>query len=614
MPPLTAPPLRFMTCGSVDDGKSTLLGRLLVESHQVFDDQMRALDLDSPRHGTQGDRIDVALLLDGLEAEREQGITIDVAYRLFSTPRRRFIAMDAPGHEQYTRNMATAASTAELAILLVDARKGVLTQTRRHACIAAMFGIRHVVLAVNKMDLVAWDRGVFEAIVAEYAAFSGALGFLSVQAIPLCAVDGDNVVAASARAAWYAGPTLLAHLENVDTAADMSAGSGHARMPVQYVIRGSPDFRGYCGRLADGPLRVGDAVRVCPGGLTSRVETIVTGDGEEPMAMPGDSITLTLADDIDIGRGDVIAAAAAPLESAGQFEASVLWMAEQPLYAGRRYLIKIHTRETGAVVTAIKYRQAVDSDAHLAATALAKNEFGVVTFTSDQPVAFDSYRNSRRLGAFILIDRASNETAGAGMIAFALRRSANLHWQSLTVDKAARAALMRQRPRCVWLTGLSGAGKSTIANALEQRLHALGRHTIVLDGDNLRHGLNRDLGFTEAARVENIRRAAEVARLMLDAGLIVIVAFISPYQADRAFARSLFAPGEFYEVFVDTPIAECERRDPKGLYAKARRGDLKNFTGIDSAYEAPEAPDLRLDTAAHSAVECAARVVDELAL
>ena len=606
------PTLRFVTCGSVDDGKSTLVGRLLYEAGQVFDDQMSALRKDSARYGTQGDNLDFALLVDGLQAEREQGITIDVAYRYFSTPQRRFIGADAPGHEQYTRNMATGASTADLAILLVDARKGVLVQTCRHSRIVALLGVRHVILAVNKMDLVGWRRGAFDEIVAAYRQFSSGLGFLTITAIPMSALDGDNVTRRGSNSPWYSGPPLLAHMDELDAVA--AAEGGGFRLPVQWVNRPNQDFRGYCGRVAGGILRTGDRVRVSPRGLEARIASVAVCGKDAGSAGPGESVTVTLSEDLDISRGDVIAAAGNPVETADQFEARLIWMSDHALLPGRSYLMKIHALQLGASVTAIKHVLDVNTGAHLAAREVVKNEIAVVNVSTDRMIPFDTYDNSRRLGAFILIDRISNETAGAGMIAFALRRAANIHWQALTVSKTERASLKSQTPRCLWLTGLSGAGKSTIANLLEARLHAEGRHTFLLDGDNVRHGLNRDLGFTEAARVENIRRVAEVAKLMVDAGLIVIVSFISPFRAERDLARSLFGKSEFHEVFVDAPLAECERRDPKGLYAKARRGALANFTGIDSAYEAPTSPDIRIDTVRESAVEAVGHLFRVLSL
>lgn len=588
------PTLRFITCGSVDDGKSTLIGRLLHESKSIFDDQMTALASDSRQFGTQGEKIDFALLVDGLQAEREQGITIDVAYRFFATDKRRFIVADTPGHEQYTRNMATGASTADLAIILIDARKGVLTQTRRHSRIVAMMGIRQVILAVNKMDLVAFDPTVFAGIVAEFHEFAKNFGFTVVQAIPLSALDGDNIMTASPQTPWYDGPSLMDYLDNVDVVSVASAMTGDFRLPVQWVNRPNLDFRGFCGRIAQGAVRPGDAVRILPSGVMSRVKEIVVKSGSQDRASAGESVTLTLCDEVDVSRGDMIAAAANPPQVSDQFEVRLLWMSEKPLVAGRPYLLKMHSKEVTATVTTIKYREDVNSGAHLAAKSLALNEIAVVNLSTSQPVAFEPYSQNRILGGLILIDKFTYETVGAGMIDFALRRATNIHWQSLEVNQEARAAIKHQQPSCIWFTGLSGSGKSTIANLLEKRLLSEGRHTYLLDGDNVRHGLNRDLGFTEADRVENIRRIAEVAKLMVDAGLIVLVSFISPYRAERRMARELFPAGEFIEVFVDTPLEECERRDPKGLYAKARRGELKNFTGIDSSYEAPENPEIHL--------------------
>ena len=586
------PMLRFITCGSVDDGKSTLIGRLLFEANCVFDDQMQALESDSKKFGTQGERTDLALLVDGLQAEREQGITIDVAYRFFATAQRKFVVADTPGHEQYTRNMATGASTAQLAVLLVDARKGVLTQTRRHSRIVAMMGVRHVVLAINKMDLVGFEPAVFARIDADYRAFAADLGFASIQAIPLSALEGDNVLVASTHTPWYSGPTLMTYLNQIEVGAPEQAAP--FRMPVQWVNRPNADFRGFCGRIAQGEVRPGDCVKVLPSGVVTQVKAIVVWQGERDRAVAADSITLTLTHEVALGRGDVLVAADDAPEVADQFEARLLWMSELALLPGRSYWLKLHTQEVSASVTDIKYREDIDSGKHLAAKSLGLNEIALVNLSLAQPVVFEPYAQNRTLGGFVLIDKLSFETVAAGMISFALRRAANIHWQALTVDRVARAASLQQTPRCIWFTGLSGSGKSTIANLLEKRLHAQGRHTYILDGDNLRHGLNRDLGFTDADRVENIRRVAEVARLMVDAGLLVLVSFISPFRAERELARSLFAPGGFVEVFVDASLAECERRDPKGLYAKARRGELKNFTGIDSPYEPPLAPDVHL--------------------
>jgi bifunctional enzyme CysN/CysC len=586
----------------VDDGKSTFIGRLLYESRAVFEDQLRALEADSRRFGTQGPRLDFALLVDGLQAEREQGITIDVAYRFFATPARRFIVADTPGHEQYTRNMATGASTADLAVILIDARKGVLPQTRRHTRIAAMMGIRHVLLAVNKMDLVDYGQQAFDAIVDEYAPFAAACGVATVRPIPISALEGDNLTGCSPRTPWYDGPPVMAYLETVEVVGPPS--SGPFRMPVQLLNRPGPEFRGFAGRVCAGAVHPGDRVRVLPSGVETAVKAIVTWGGERPRAEAGESVMLTLADDVDVGRGDVIAAAAAPPEVSDQFEARLLWMGGHPLIPGRSYLLKTQSKEVRASVTTIKYRVDVTTDAHLAARTLQLNEIGIVNLSTAQPLAFEPYAVNRTLGGFILIDALTFETVGAGMIDFALRRASNVHWQALEVSRAGRAALKQQQPCCVWFTGLSGSGKSSIANGLERRLHAEGRHTYLLDGDNIRHGLNRDLGFTEADRAENIRRVAEVARLMVDAGLIVLVSFISPFRAERRLARGLFADGEFVEVFVDTPLEECERRDPKGLYAKARAGALPNFTGIDSPYEPPESPEVHVTTAGRSVDEC----------
>ena len=603
-------PLRFITCGSVDDGKSTLIGRLLHESRSVFDDQLKALESDSKQYGTQGERIDYALLLDGLQAEREQGITIDVAYRFFATPRRRFIVADTPGHEQYTRNMATGASTAELAVILVDARKGLLAQTRRHTRIVSMMGIRDVILAVNKMDLVGFDRAVFERLDGEYRAFAAGCGLANVRSIPLCALEGDNVIVRSARMPWHAGPALLSCLEETSIAA---APAGQAfRMPVQMVHRPNPDFRAFRGRIAAGRVRAGDRIRVLPSGVETRVKEVIRGFASVAEAARGDSVALTLADEVDVGRGDVLVAPEGAPEVADQFEARLLWMGEHALMPGRPYLLKIHGKEVTATVTEIKYREDIDTGARLAAKSLALNEIAVVNLSTSQPLVFEPYAVSRTLGGFILIDKLSFETVGCGMIDFALRRASNIHWQALDLTKETRAALKHQRPRCIWFTGLSGSGKSTIANLLEKRLHAAGRHTYLLDGDNVRHGLTRDLGFTEADRVENIRRVAEVARLMVDAGLIVLVSFISPFRAERRLARALFGESEFVEVFVDTPLAVCEKRDPKGLYAKARRGELRNFTGIDSPYEPPEFPEIHLRAAELGAEACVERIIERL--
>ncbi len=602
--------LRFITCGSVDDGKSTLLGRLLYDTKLLFDDQLAALEGDSRRHGTQNGELDFALLVDGLSAEREQGITIDVAYRFFTTERRKFIVADCPGHEQYTRNMATGASTADLAVVLVDARKGLLTQTRRHTYIAALLGIRHVLLAVNKMDLVGYDEATFRAIEADYAALAQSMGIAQVTAIPVSALRGENVSTRATTMPWFDGPSLLEHLETV--AIEPPAQTLGFRLPVQWVCRPDQNFRGYAGPVVAGSIAPGDEVVILPGGARSRVARIVTADGDRKQADVGDAITLTLEDERDISRGDVIAAAHNPPQVADQFAAHLLWMDESALLPGRGYWLKLGARTVGAQVTEIKHKIDVNTQEELAAKRLELNEVGYCNLALDQPIAFESYANCRELGAFILIDRQTNATVGAGTLDFALRRADNIHWQHLDIDRAARARIKGQSPGCLWFTGLSGSGKSTVANLVEKRLFALGRHTYLLDGDNVRHGLNRDLGFTDEDRVENIRRVAEVAKLMVDAGLIVLVSFISPFREERRMARELFAPGEFHEVFVDTPLAVCEARDVKGLYAKARAGGIKNFTGIDSPYEAPKAPEVHLHGGEEAPEQLAERVIREL--
>ncbi len=604
--------LRFLTCGSVDDGKSTLIGRLLFDSKRLFEDQIATLAKDSKKFGTVGDDMDLALLVDGLEAEREQGITIDVAYRFFATEKRKFIVADTPGHEQYTRNMATGASTADLAVLLIDARKGILSQTRRHATIAALLGIRHVVLAINKIDLVGYDAGIFDAIVAEFDADAGHYGFASRVAIPLSARYGDNVSARSPHMPWYRGPTLIEHLETVELASGTAA-TKPLRFPVQWVNRPDLSFRGYAGTLASGRVRPGDDVVVARSGQAARVERIVTGDGDLAEAVAEDAVTLTLDREIDLSRGDILVPPDARPEVSDQFAAHLIWMAEAPMLPGRPYVMKIGTRTIGAAVTELKHRVEMDTLKPLAAKTLALNDIGFANLSLAEPIAFDAYDDVRTTGAFILIDRFTNQTVAAGMIRFGLRRATNIHRQVLTIDKAARAGAKGQKPAILWFTGLSGAGKSTIANLVEQRLHLAGRHTYLLDGDNVRHGLNRDLGFTDADRVENIRRVAETAKLFVDAGLIVLASFISPFRSERQLARDLVEPGEFVEIFVDTPLAIAEARDPKGLYRKAREGKIKNFTGIDSPYEAPLTPELRLDANGADAEAMADQIIDYLA-
>ena len=604
--------LRFITCGSVDDGKSTLIGRLLYESKKVFEDQLQALVGDSKNFGTQGDKLDLALLVDGLQAEREQGITIDVAYRYFATDQRRFIVGDTPGHEQYTRNMATAASTADVAILLVDARKGLQTQTLRHSRIARLMGIRSVALAVNKMDLVDWSEQRFNDITLEYLTFAASIGIDAITAIPVSALNGENIVSSGSTSdAWYTGPTLMKWLEAIAEPRQPSKLQAFA-MPVQWVNRPNADFRGFAGRASSGTVKVGDRVRVSPSGRESSIARIVGGNCELPNASIGQSITIVLNDEIDISRGDVIAAVDTPVEQSNQFEAHLIWMNEHHALPGRSYSIYLHRKAATAQITSIKYRVDINSGASLVAKMLEINEIGVVTLALDRSVPFAPYEQDQTLGSFILIDRLTHETVGAGMILHALRRASNIHQRAFDVTKEIRASAKLQRPRCLWFTGLSGSGKSTIANRLEKQLVAEGRHTYLLDGDNIRHGLNKDLGFTEADRVENIRRVAEVAKLMVDAGLIVLVSFISPFLEDRALARSLFAEGEFLEVFVDAPLSVCEERDAKGLYAKARRGEIKNFTGIDSVYEPPITPELRLHTALISPDEAAQAIFDIL--
>jgi bifunctional enzyme CysN/CysC len=603
--------LRFITCGSVDDGKSTLIGRLLYDSKMIFEDQLTALETDSKKVGTQGQEIDFALLVDGLAAEREQGITIDVAYRFFNTEKRKFIVADCPGHEQYTRNMVTGASTADLAVILIDARKGVLVQTRRHSYLCQLIGIRHLVLAVNKMDLVGYDQGVFDAIVKDYAAFAESIGIEAFTAIPISGFKGDNIIAPSAHTPWYSGPSLVAHLESVEVDAQASI-AAPLRMPVQWVNRPNLDFRGFSGLISSGLVRPGDAVRVLPSGKTSTVTRVVTLEGDLPEAVAGQSVTLCLADEVDCSRGDVLAAADAPPQAADQFEATLVWMSDEPMIPGRAYWLKLATQTVSAAIQAPKYVVNVNTMEHLAAKTLDLNAIGVSALTTDRPLVFEPYADSRALGGFILIDKITNATVAAGMLRFSLRRAQNVHWQALEVSRDAHAALKQQRPAALWLTGYSGSGKSTIANLVEKMLHAQGKHTFLLDGDNVRHGLNKDLGFTEADRIENIRRVGEVAKLMTDAGLIVLTSFISPFRAERELVRQMLPAGEFIEVFVDTPLAVAESRDVKGLYKKARAGQLKNFTGIDSPYEAPENPEIRIDTTRTTPEQAAEMIVARL--
>ena len=607
--------LRFITCGSVDDGKSTLIGRLLYDSKLVHEDQLAALHADSKRHGTNGTKLDFALLVDGLAAEREQGITIDVAHRYFATDRRKYIVADTPGHEQYTRNMITGASTADLAVILVDAVHGVQTQTRRHSYLVSLIGIRHVVLAVNKMDLVAYSQEAFDAIVADYQAFATQIGLPSFVAIPIAARDGDNVTTASDHMPWYCGPTLIEHLDTVEVENGREARP--FRMCVQWVNRPNSDFRGFSGTISGGSVRRGDTVQSLPSTRKSRVTRIVTQDGDLDEAFAGQAVTLTFEDEIDISRGDVLCGVVsdetgALPDVADRVEATVVWMADEPMLPGRPYWLKIGTRQVVATVTELKHAVNVNTLDRLAAKTLALNEIGVCNLKFDQPIPVDAFTRSIETGGFILIDRLTNATIGAGLVHFAAQRSRNVHWQTVDIDKGARASLKTQKASVLWFTGLSGAGKSTIANMVEKRLHSLGRHTYLLDGDNVRHGLNKDLGFTDADRVENLRRAAEVSKLMVDAGLIVLVSFISPFAAERQLARDLFEPGEFIEVFVDTPLAVAETRDPKQLYAKARSGALKNFTGIDSAYERPLDPEITVDTCAVSAEAAAEMIVSRL--
>ena len=602
--------LRFLTCGSVDDGKSTLIGRLLYDTKLIFEDQLVGIEKDSKKFGTVGDDIDLALLVDGLQAEREQGITIDVAYRFFTTDKRKFIVADTPGHEQYTRNMATGASNSDLAVILIDARKGILTQTRRHSFIVSLLGIKHVVLAVNKIDLMDYSQEVFDTIVADYRAFAADFGFETLQAIPLSARYGDNVLTRSDHMPWYQGPPLVEHLEAVNI--DDNDTVKPFRLQVQWVNRPDLNFRGFSGTVSSGTIRPGDAIVVAKSGKSSTVKSIVTYDGDLTAASAGQAVTLTLTDEIDISRGDVLSAPDSRSEVADQFQAHLIWMSEEPLLPGRPYIVKIGPRSISATVTAIKHKIDVNTFGELAAKDLQLNEVAVVNIVTQEPIAFDPYAANHDMGAFIIIDRVSNLTLGAGMIDHGLRRASNVHWQALDVNKASRANAKRQKPVVLWFTGLSGAGKSTIANLVEKKLLSLSHHTYLLDGDNVRHGLNKDLGFTQADRVENIRRVAEVAKLMVDAGLITLVSFISPFRAERQLARDLLQPGEFVEIHVATPLAVAEERDVKGLYKKARAGELKNFTGIDSPYEAPENPELTLDTTSTSPDILAEQIVTYL--
>jgi len=603
--------LRFITCGSVDDGKSTLIGRLLYDSKMIFEDQLDALQSDSKKVGTQGQEIDFALLVDGLAAEREQGITIDVAYRFFNTEKRKFIVADCPGHEQYTRNMVTGASTADLAVILIDARKGVLVQTRRHSYLCHLIGIRNIVLAVNKMDLVDYDQKTYDAIVKDYTEFARSIGIESFTAMPISGFKGDNITTHSENTPWYTGPTLVEHLETVEVRSAVDIDKPF-RMPVQWVNRPNLDFRGFSGLIATGKVKPGDAVRVLPSGKTSTVTRVVTLDGDLEEGVAGQSVTVCFADEIDCSRGDVISIADTPPQAADQFEATVVWLNDDALVPGRAYWLKLATQTVSATVQHPKYAVNVNTMEHIAVKTLELNAIGVTEISTDKSIVFEPYVDNRTLGGFILIDKITNATVGAGMLNFSLRRAQNVHWQALEVSREAHAVAKNQKPAVLWFTGLSGSGKSTVANLVEKKLHALGKHTFLLDGDNVRHGLNKDLGFTEADRIENIRRVGEVARLMTDAGLIVLTAFISPFRAEREMVRSLLPEGEFVEVFIDTPLEEAERRDVKGLYKKARAGDLKNFTGIDSPYEAPEAPAIRIDTTRTSAEDAAEQIVELL--
>ncbi|HPB21529.1 MAG TPA: sulfate adenylyltransferase subunit CysN [Novosphingobium sp.] len=603
--------LRFITCGSVDDGKSTLIGRLLYDSKMIFEDQLAALESDSKKVGTQGQEIDFALLVDGLAAEREQGITIDVAYRFFGTEKRKFIVADCPGHEQYTRNMITGASTADLAVILIDARKGVLVQTRRHSYLCHLIGIRNIVLAVNKMDLVDYDQATYDAIVADYAEFAKGIGIESFTALPISGFKGDNITALSANTPWYKGPTLVEHLETVEVLSSLDADKPF-RLPVQWVNRPNLDFRGFSGLIATGSVKPGDEVRVLPSGKTSTVTRVVTLDGDLDQAVAGQSVTVCFADEIDCSRGNVIAAAANPPQAADQFEATLVWLNDEAMHVGRAYWLKLGSQTVSVTVQQPKYAVNVNTMEHIAVKTLDLNAIGVAEIFTDKPIVFEPYRDNRALGGFILIDKLTNATVAAGMIHFSLRRAQNVHWQPTDLTREDHARLKNQTPRVLWFTGLSGAGKSTIANEVEKLLNVMNRHTFLLDGDNVRHGLNKDLGFTEADRIENIRRVGEVAKLMADAGLIVLTAFISPFRAEREMVRQMLPEGEFIEIYVDTPLEVAEARDVKGLYKKARSGQLANFTGIDSPYEPPEAPEIRVNTAEMTAEEAARYIIAQL--
>ncbi len=603
--------LRFITCGSVDDGKSTLIGRLLYDSKMIFEDQLAALESDSKKVGTQGQEIDFALLVDGLAAEREQGITIDVAYRFFGTEKRKFIVADCPGHEQYTRNMITGASTADLAVILIDARKGVLVQTRRHSYLCHLIGIRNIVLAVNKMDLVDYDQATYDAIVADYAEFAKGIGIESFTALPISGFKGDNITALSANTPWYKGPTLVEHLETVEVLSSLDADKPF-RLPVQWVNRPNLDFRGFSGLIATGRVKPGDEVRVLPSGKTSTVTRVVTLDGDLDQAVAGQSVTVCFADEIDCSRGNVIAAAANPPQAADQFEATLVWLNDEAMHVGRAYWLKLGSQTVSVTVQQPKYAVNVNTMEHIAVKTLDLNAIGVAEIFTDKPIVFEPYRDNRALGGFILIDKLTNATVAAGMIHFSLRRAQNVHWQPTDLTREDHARLKNQTPKVLWFTGLSGAGKSTIANEVEKLLNVMNRHTFLLDGDNVRHGLNKDLGFTEADRIENIRRVGEVAKLMADAGLIVLTAFISPFRAEREMVRQMLPEGEFIEIYVDTPLEVAEARDVKGLYKKARSGQLANFTGIDSPYEPPEAPEIRVNTAEMTAEEAARYIIAQL--